>query len=208
MDAMEKTRPSSALEINLERTKAVVEIPPRYRILLDVVENHYGVLKRTEEMLVELHHPFVNWDYVLTHLKGLSIGDFYDFNAHENGLSALRTLRTLSGGHLLRFRRGLGTRDPLLLRSISIRSLQERPPAGEKRSPLPRRLSILGDLAETRGILLKILQLHEDLGKADQAAPSRRGSAGGPPAPSRAFRATYLFWAAQPDPPRWFSRRR
>ena len=41
-------------------------------------------------MLVELHHPFVNWEYLLTQLKGLSIGDFYDFNTHEDGLSALK----------------------------------------------------------------------------------------------------------------------
>ena len=68
---MEQTRPLTALEINLERTKAVVEIPERYRILLDVARDHYGVLKRAEEMLIELNHPFVNWEYVLTQLKGL-----------------------------------------------------------------------------------------------------------------------------------------
>ena len=83
---------STALEINLERTKAVVEIPDKYRILLDVARSHYGVLKRTEELLVELNHPFVNWEYVLNQLKGLSIGDFYDFNMHEDGLTALKIL--------------------------------------------------------------------------------------------------------------------
>jgi pyruvate, orthophosphate dikinase len=83
---------STALEINLERTKAVVEIPEKYKPLLDVAQNHYGVLKRTEELLIELNHPFVNWEYVLNQLKGLSIGDFYDFNIHEKGLSALKTL--------------------------------------------------------------------------------------------------------------------
>jgi len=92
MDGKEKTQHVSALEINLERTKAVVQIPDEYRILLDVAENRYGVLKRTEELLIELHHPFVNWDYVLTQLKSLSIGDFYDFNIHEKGLSALKKL--------------------------------------------------------------------------------------------------------------------
>src|SRR5574340_32773 len=92
MKVKEKTKHVSALEINLERTKAVVQIPDEYRILLDVAQNRYGVLKRTEELLVELHHPFVNWDYVLTQLKSLSIGDFYDFNIHEKGFSALKKL--------------------------------------------------------------------------------------------------------------------
>ena len=49
-------------------------------------------MKRTEDLLVELHHPFVNWEYVLTQLKSLSIGDFYDFNIHEEGFSALKKL--------------------------------------------------------------------------------------------------------------------
>ena len=83
---------STALEINLERTKAIVEIPDKYRILLNAAQNHYGVLKRTEELLIELNHPFVNWGYVITQLKSLSIGDFYDFNLYDDGLSALKTL--------------------------------------------------------------------------------------------------------------------
>ncbi len=83
---------SSALEINLERTKAIVEIPEKYRILMEVVQKHYGVLKRVEDLLLELNHPYVNWEYVLTQLKSLSIGDFYDFNRHERGLDALKLL--------------------------------------------------------------------------------------------------------------------
>ena len=74
MNTQDNVWRSTALEINLERTKAIVEIPDKYRILLDVAQNHYGVLKRTEELLIELNHPFVNWEYVITQLKGLSIG--------------------------------------------------------------------------------------------------------------------------------------
>ena len=118
MDTMEQTRPLTALEINLERTKAVVEIPERYRILLDVAKDQYGVLKRDEEMLVELNHPFVNWEYVLTQLKGLSIGDFYDFNVHDDGLSALETLADIYLAVISSAprRRGQGQRRPLFLR--------------------------------------------------------------------------------------------
>src|SRR4030065_1354033 len=92
MNTTETTRPLTALEINLERTKAVVESPEECRILLDVAKNHYGVLKRTEELLIELHHPFVNWEYVLAQLKTISIGDFYEFNNTEEGLPALKKL--------------------------------------------------------------------------------------------------------------------
>ncbi len=92
MDRQDKDFTSSALQVNLERTAARVEIPERYHRLLKVVEAHYGVQKRTRELLTELNHPYVNWEYVLTQLKTLSVGDFYDLNAHPDGLAALTTI--------------------------------------------------------------------------------------------------------------------
>ena len=92
MNGQEKDFTSSALQVNLERTAARVEIPGEYGELLKVAEPHYGVQKRTRELLVELNHPYVNWDYVLTQLKTLSIGDFHDFNGHPDGLAALTTI--------------------------------------------------------------------------------------------------------------------
>ena len=92
MDRQDKDFTSSALQVNLERTAARVEIPERYHRLLKVVGSHYGVQKRTHELLLELNHPYVNWEYVLTQLKTLSIGDFYDLNVHPDGLSALNTI--------------------------------------------------------------------------------------------------------------------
>ena len=77
---------SSALKVNLERTAATIEIPEQYSPLLKVVENHYGLRKKTRELLTELNHPFVNWEYVLKELKSVSIGDFYVYNKHQDGL--------------------------------------------------------------------------------------------------------------------------
>jgi pyruvate,orthophosphate dikinase len=92
VDGQQKDFTSSALQVNLERTAARVEIPGEYEELLKVAEPHYGVLKRTRELLVELNHPYVNWEYVLTQLRTLSIGDFHDFNGHPDGLAALTTI--------------------------------------------------------------------------------------------------------------------
>ncbi len=83
---------SSALKVNLERTAATVEIPSRYDPLLSIVGQHYGVRKKTSEMLTELHHPYINWDYVLKELKSISIGDFHIFNKAPEGRSALSML--------------------------------------------------------------------------------------------------------------------
>ena len=60
---------SSALKVNLERTAVTIEIPERYKPLLDVVEGHYGLQKKTSELLKELNHPLVNWEYVLKELN-------------------------------------------------------------------------------------------------------------------------------------------
>jgi pyruvate,orthophosphate dikinase len=83
---------SSALKVNLERTAATIEIPEQYAPLLKVVESHYGLRKKTRDLLTELNHPFVNWEYVLKELKSVSIGDFYVYNKHQDGLSALATM--------------------------------------------------------------------------------------------------------------------
>jgi pyruvate,orthophosphate dikinase len=83
---------STALQVNLERTAANVEIPEKYHLLLRITESHYGLSKRMRGLLTELNHPFVNWDHVARELKTLSIGDFYDFSSHPEGLEALRLL--------------------------------------------------------------------------------------------------------------------
>ena len=89
MNDQKQTFVSSALQVNLERTAADVEIPEKYSALLRVAADHFGVQRRTQDLLTELNHPFANWDYVLKQLRTLSIGDFYDLNAHEEGREAL-----------------------------------------------------------------------------------------------------------------------
>ena len=80
---------SSALKVNLERTAVTIEIPEQYAPLLEVVAGHYGLQKKTSELLMELNHPLVNWEYVLKELKSISIGDFYIYNSHQDGLLSL-----------------------------------------------------------------------------------------------------------------------
>jgi pyruvate,orthophosphate dikinase len=92
MDSKKVGLQSSALQVNLERTAAKVEIPEEYLPLLEVVKNHYGLQKKTNELLLELNHPFVNWDYVLQQLRTISIGDFYEYNRHANGFEAVRII--------------------------------------------------------------------------------------------------------------------
>ena len=63
MKDTDNTFVSSALQANLERTAATVEIPEKYQVLLRITRDHYGVFKRTQDLLTEMNHPFVNWEH-------------------------------------------------------------------------------------------------------------------------------------------------
>ena len=208
MDTKEKTRHLTALEINLERTKAVVDIPEKFRILLDVVKNHYGVSKRTEEMLIELHHPFVNWEYLLVQLKSLSMGDFYDFNTHEDGLSALKTFADI----YLTIISSAGDEE---IKDNAVRYCFEflNTVLSNSGNLLERNTALflpvfrsLADLSLTQDHLLKKSssyvkeiarltmknQVRTDLHEVNRLLLS-------------AFKSTYLYWLTQPDPSQWLS---
>ncbi len=200
---------STALEINLERTKAIVEIPEKYRVLMEVVHDHYGVLKRLEDMLIELNHPYVNWEYVLTQLKSLSIGDFYDFNRHRSGLEALKLLADIymdiissardervqdnSARYLFEFvNTVLGKSNENLERNIDLvlyvfSSLLSF--AGEE-SPHPF-------LKKSSTYLKVTLDLINEKGHAI-------GDKGIKDLFYAIFRETYQFWITQPDPIDWY----
>ena len=92
MDEQQKKWQSTALQVNLERTAADVEIARKYQVLLKVVEGYYGVHKRTRELLEEINHPYVNWNFVVEQLKIVSLNDFYKHNTHPDGLEALRVI--------------------------------------------------------------------------------------------------------------------
>ncbi len=92
MNGQDRNSYPSALQVNLQRTAANVEIPEKYDVLMRVVGDHFGIAKQTQDLLVELNHPFVNWEYVLKTLKTLSMGEFYVFDRHDEGLDAIRMI--------------------------------------------------------------------------------------------------------------------
>jgi pyruvate, orthophosphate dikinase len=208
VERQDKDFTSSALQVNLERTAAKVEIPERYQGLLKVVEAHYGVQKRTRELLTELNHPYVNWEYVLTQLKTLSIGDFYDLNSHPDGLSALTTIldiyldivsptigeETRERGlrYLFDFldtviaksNQFISRNMPLFGRAIdSLLLLSSKDPRIVRKSS---------------SYIKKVVKFFLD------RAPTADALAAFFPLLDRVFRGTYLFWLSQSDPGQWF----
>ena len=207
MDTIETTFKSSALEINLERTKAIVEIPEKYKVLMDMMRGHYGILRRLEDLLIELNHPFVNWDYVLSHVKTLSIGDFYDFNRSEKGLEVLRILSDI---YMCTF---TGSRDESVQDS-AVRYLFEfiNTILGKSQDKLDRNLGLIHGIFSS---LLEYAQkgehpflrksstyLKATLSLLQERQYSFDESLMGDLL-YRMFRDTYDFWMTQPDPVEW-----
>jgi len=198
--------PSTALQVNLERTAATVEIPLRYQLLLAIAEGHYGVLKRTQDLLTEMNHPFVNWDHVLKQLRTLSMGDFYAFNHHEKGLKALEILigiyleiirstakeetRETAVRFLFDFLvQILGKSDIHLERNLDL-----FPEAAEALIELAAKEAHLFRKASTYG--KKLLKTAEELSLSLEEPWNLFLH--------RVFGATYRYWLDQQDPKDWF----
>ncbi|NNE10521.1 MAG: hypothetical protein HKN20_18315, partial [Gemmatimonadetes bacterium] len=82
----------SALEINLQRTAAKVEIPEAQRVLLEITAKSVGIRKRTQALLEEVNHPYANWKEVLQDLRTYAMENLYYIDAHERGVEGLQVL--------------------------------------------------------------------------------------------------------------------
>ena len=197
---------STALKVNLERTAVEVQIPPAYAPLLQIAGDHYGFHKKTRELLTELNHPYINWDFVLDELKSISIGNFYLYNKHPDGLGAIAILKAIyfdilkssaseevkdSAIHYL-----FDYADAIILQSNEF---------------LERNLSVLSELVDD------LLELARDesplfkkcssyLKRIIRSAAEKAVQITRPDTETllfKMFRATYSFWLSQPDPTRW-----
>ncbi len=88
-------RPDSAqtaLEINLKRTAAEIEIPDEHLVLLEATRGSVGVYQKTAALLDEVNHPFANWFDVLQDLRAYGIDNFYYHNTYEKGDKAIAVI--------------------------------------------------------------------------------------------------------------------
>jgi pyruvate,orthophosphate dikinase len=194
----------------LERTAVTIEIPEQYAPLLKVVEDHYGLQKKTRELLTELNHPFINWEYVLKELKTISIGDFYIYNNHQDGFSALSMMLHIYFD-VIKLASNKDIKDSAIhylfdyIDTILTRS-------GEY---LPRNLSMFPDITIS---LINIADGEDTLFKKCSAYLKRiiksitenkidihTYTPMFDRLVYRMFKLTYQFWLAQPDPSMWFT---
>lgn len=90
---MDKMIKSDALEANLTETKSLeYVIPDDHLSFLSLSENYWGIHKRTQEFLSELHHPYSNRKEVIELLSKVSITDFWIFKGIDEREKAILTL--------------------------------------------------------------------------------------------------------------------
>lgn len=204
-----KTFKSSALQVNLERTAAKVEIPDKFEPLLRTIESRYGIFKRTSNLLLELNHPYANWEYVLKELRTLSIGSFYEINAHPEGLRALMLLLDIYFD-VIRHASDEGVKE------TGIRYLFDYMVAivNKSRELFTRNVSLLASFSESLGVMYethspvfrKSSTYMKTLVRAITAADlDLSATASIETLFYCLLKETYLFWMSQPDPAGWFN---
>jgi pyruvate,orthophosphate dikinase len=198
---------SSALKVNLERTAVTIEIPERYAPLLKVVEDHYGLQKKTRELLTELNHPFINWEYVLKELKAISIGDFYIYNNHRDGLSALSMMLHIYFD-VIRLASSNDIKDSAihyLFDYIDTILTQSGEYLSRNLSMFPDITTSLINIADGNELLFKKCSAY--LKRIIKSITENNIDLRTPMFDQlvyRMFKITYQFWLTQPDPSGWF----
>ncbi len=83
---------SSALSANLQETQSPIDIPPEQLPLLEFTKNLYGVNKRVQEFLIELNHPYANWDLVIEGLRLTALTYLHYFLDEDENQTAVSIL--------------------------------------------------------------------------------------------------------------------
>ncbi len=79
---------SQALEINLARTKVDVEIDPEYLPIRQVMDQYFGLRQSVSSFLVEVSHPYKNWQFIVSEARSLGLNYFHLFLQHPQGVVA------------------------------------------------------------------------------------------------------------------------
>ena len=76
---------SKALEINLRTSRVEVTLDPKYLILKEIVSRFHGILERLDSFLIEVCHPYKNWNFIVTEARSFCLNNFHLFRDHPQG---------------------------------------------------------------------------------------------------------------------------
>jgi pyruvate, orthophosphate dikinase len=76
---------SDALRANLEETAGEVIVDPVFDPLREVVRNYQGLAGKLDLLLLEVHHPYRNWGFVVPDLRAFVLKNMSHYLSHELG---------------------------------------------------------------------------------------------------------------------------
>jgi len=79
---------SKALEANIAESRVDVTVDPKYDVLKKVMEKYYGIRDGLQTFIVELCHPYKNWDFIVQEARSYALNYFHVLKDHPSGLAA------------------------------------------------------------------------------------------------------------------------
>jgi len=76
---------SDALRVNLEETAGEVVVDPVFDPLREVVESYQGLAAKLDHLLLEVHHPYRNWNFIIPELRAFVLKNMVHYLRHEKG---------------------------------------------------------------------------------------------------------------------------
>jgi pyruvate,orthophosphate dikinase len=90
------TETSDALKANLQETAVGhVEIPPEHHLLCDLVKEYRGIHRGVEELLLEISHPYRNWNLLLPRLRAFVLKNSQLYCRSAQGPAAFKQFSAL-----------------------------------------------------------------------------------------------------------------
>lgn len=86
---------SDALRANLEETAGEVVVDPVYAPLREVVEKYQGLAAKLDHLLLEVHHPYRNWNFIIPELRAFVLKNISHYLRHEKGPDCFRLFNDL-----------------------------------------------------------------------------------------------------------------
>ncbi len=77
-----------ALEANIVESRVEVTVDPKYDVLKKVMEKYYGIKAGLQTFLIELCHPYKNWEFIVQETRSYSLNYFHVLKTHPDGPTA------------------------------------------------------------------------------------------------------------------------
>jgi pyruvate,orthophosphate dikinase len=79
---------SEALEANIASTLVDVTVDARYECIQEVMSRYYGLMEGVNTLLLELSHPYRNWQFIVGEARGYALDYFHLLLSHPGGVEA------------------------------------------------------------------------------------------------------------------------